>query len=101
MNPYREKMLKDQEDSDKALFEKIKNIARPDILDLWSLSPERFYEWRKLNDFPKLLDHFDKTLILFKEWKQENPEKDVEMDNSNKATEQKASSETTPRGLIK
>ena len=64
-------MLKDQEESDKALFEKIKNNANPEILDLWKLSPERFVEWRKLNDFPRLLNHFDKTLLLFNEWKTE------------------------------
>lgn len=69
MNPLREKMLKDQEAADLALFEKIKNNSKPEILELWSLSPERFVEWRKLNDFPVLLNHFDKTLTLFKEWK--------------------------------
>jgi hypothetical protein len=72
MNPYRERMLQEQEESDKALFEKIKNVAKPDAMDLWALSPERFVEWRKLNDFPRLLKHFDKTLLLFKEWKKEN-----------------------------
>lgn len=72
MNPLREKMLKDQEATDLALFEKIKNNSKPNILELWSLSPERFVEWRKLNDFPVLLNHFDKTLTLFKDWKVAN-----------------------------
>ncbi len=72
MNPFREQMLKDQEESDLKLFEKIKNNSKPDIHDLWSLSEERFIEWRKLNDYPKLLNHFDKVLTLFKEWKMAN-----------------------------
>lgn len=65
-------MLEDQENDDLVLFEKIKNNPKPDINDLWFLSPKRFIEWRKLNDFPILLSHFDKTLVLFHEWKQEN-----------------------------
>lgn len=65
-------MLEDLEKADFALFEKIKNNPKPGIHDLWSLSPERFVEWRKLNYFPILLNHFDKTLLLFKEWKEDN-----------------------------
>jgi ion channel len=72
MNPHREKMLADQEAADKELFEKIQNNPKPDMMDLWALSPDRFYEWRKLNDFPRLLNHFDDKLILFKEWKEDN-----------------------------
>ena len=72
MNLVREQMLKDREETDKELFEKIKNNPKPDVYELWALSPERFVEWRKLNDFPILLNHFDKTLTLFKEWKLEN-----------------------------
>lgn len=72
MNEFREQMLKDRENNDIELFEKIKNNPKPDILDLWALSEERFIEWRKLNDFPVLLAHFDKTLLLFKEWKADN-----------------------------
>lgn len=72
MNPFREQMLKDQEQADLELFEKIKNNSKPAIHDLWSLSEERFIEWRKLNDFPILLNHFDKVLTLFKEWKVAN-----------------------------
>lgn len=71
MNNLRETMLKELEVSDLALFEKIKNNKRPDPIDLWGLSEERFIEWRKLNDFPILLMHFDKTLTLFKDWKKE------------------------------
>jgi hypothetical protein len=65
-------MLKDLENADFELFEKIKNNSKPDILDLWRLSPDRFVEWRKINDFPVLLNHFDKSLLLFKEWKADN-----------------------------
>lgn len=72
MNPIREQLLKDRAKYDFDLFERIKNVANPDALDLWALSPERFVEWRKLHDFPKLLTHFDKTLVLFQEWKAEN-----------------------------
>lgn len=72
MNKLRELMIKDKELFDKELFEKIKNNPNPDILELWALSEDRFIEWRKINDFPALLNHFDKTLLLFKEWKAEN-----------------------------
>ena len=72
MNEFREQMLNDREKNDLELFKKIKNNPKPDIRDLWRLSEDRFIEWRKLNDFPVLLNHFDKTLLLFKEWKAEN-----------------------------
>jgi hypothetical protein len=72
MNRFRERMLADQEKSDAALFEKIKDNPHPDILDLWSLSEDRFIAWRKLHDFPILLKHFDKVLPLFNEWKLAN-----------------------------
>lgn len=72
MNKFREKWLKDREQSDLELFEKIKNNPKPDIYDLWALSEDRFIEWRRLNDFPILLNHFDNTLLLFKEWKADN-----------------------------
>ncbi len=71
MSSLREEMLSDLEKSNLELFEKIKNNPKPAILDLWSLSEDSFIEWRKLNDFPILLIHFDKTLILFKEWKEQ------------------------------
>lgn len=72
MNEYREQMLKDREEADLALFEKIKNNPKPEVHELWSLSEDRFLQWRRLNDFPVLLNHFDKTLLLFKEWKAAN-----------------------------
>jgi hypothetical protein len=72
MNPHREQWLKDREKADRDLFEKIKDNASADVKDLWSLSEDRFIEWRKLHDFPRLLNHFDKTLLLFKEWKEDN-----------------------------
>lgn len=72
MNDYREKWLRDREAFDLELFDKIKNNPRPDIYELWALSEDKFIEWRKLNDFPVLLNHFDKTLLLFREWKAEN-----------------------------
>src|SRR6185295_1935455 len=72
MNALRDQMLNELEQNDIELFEKIKNNPKPDILDLWALSEKRFVEWRRLNDFPILLTHFDKTLQLFKEWKTEN-----------------------------
>ncbi len=65
-------MLKDRETKDLELFDKIKNNPKPDILELWALSEERFIEWRRLNDFPVLLAHFDKSLLFFKEWKKDN-----------------------------
>jgi|GEM_PF-971054 len=72
MNEFRTKWLEDRERSDIELFEKIKDNPQPDIYDLWALSEARFIEWRKLHDFPKLLNHFDQTFTLFKEWKTEN-----------------------------
>ena len=72
MNKFRENWLKEREQSDLSLFEKIKNNPTPDIADLWALSEEKFIEWRKLHDFPRLLNHFDKTLLLFTEWKIDN-----------------------------
>jgi hypothetical protein len=72
MNEFRNQFLKERDEKDEALFEKIKDNPSPDVLDLWALSEKRFIEWRKLNDFPKLLSHFDKKLELFKEWKQDN-----------------------------
>lgn len=72
MTEFREQWLKDREQFDVELFEKIKGNPKPDISDLWALSEERFIEWRKLHDFPILLKHFDKTLHLFTDWKAEN-----------------------------
>lgn len=72
MNRFREQMLKEQEENDEALFQKIVNNPKADILDLWSLSEGRFIEWRRRNDFPILLNHFDKVLPLFNEWKTDN-----------------------------
>lgn len=67
-----EQMLKDREQDDLELFEKIKKNTKLDIYDLWRLSENRFIEWRKLNDFSILLNHLEKILLLFKEWKAEN-----------------------------
>ncbi|WP_426482170.1 potassium channel family protein [Chryseobacterium sp. R2ACT005] len=39
--------------------------------DLWALSEERFIEWRKIHDFPRLLQHFDIVLPEFIQWKQQ------------------------------
>lgn len=72
MNEFREQYLKDKKKDALALFEKIKDDPKPDVLDLWLLEEEYFIEWRKLHDFPKLLKHFDKNLLLFKEWKSDN-----------------------------
>lgn len=72
MNAFREQWLKEREQNDMELFEKIKDNPKPDIMDLWALSEDRFIEWRRRNDFPILLNHFDNTLLLFKEWKTEN-----------------------------
>lgn len=70
MNASREHWLKKREEDDLALFEKIKDDPKPDIRDLWLLMEDRFIEWRKKHDFPRLLAHFDNTLARFKEWKQ-------------------------------
>lgn len=67
-----ELFLQELEKSDKELFDKVKDNPKADILDLWALSADRFIEWRRIHDFPNLLTHFDKTLKLFKEWKEEN-----------------------------
>ncbi|HKG08312.1 MAG TPA: potassium channel family protein [Pedobacter sp.] len=72
MNKIREIMLKNKEKADLELFQKIKADSKPDASDLWAISEERFIEWRKLHDFPVLLAHFDKVLLLFKEWKLAN-----------------------------
>lgn len=72
MNQFREQMLKDKDKNDLELFEKIKDNPKPEILDLWALSEDRFIDWRKIHDFPVLLNHFDKSLQLFKEWKVAN-----------------------------
>lgn len=72
MNEIRRQILKDQEDNDIELFEKIKNNPRPSPADLWSLSEERFIEWRRLNDFPNLLKLFSNKFLKFQEWKSEN-----------------------------
>lgn len=69
MNSYRETYLKEKKIRAKELFEKIKDNSEPDIADLWELTEEYFIKWRIQHDFPKLLSHFDKTLLLFKEWK--------------------------------
>lgn len=72
MNDFREKWLRERENADVELFEKIKNNSHPDVYDLWALSEARFIEWRKRHDFPKLLAHFDKTLVMFEDWKADN-----------------------------
>ena len=40
MNEFREQMLKDRENNDIELFEKIKNNPKPDILDLLCVEEE-------------------------------------------------------------
>lgn len=72
MNSLRESYLKDKEKRANELFEKIKDNPKPEIAELWELTEEYFIEWRKRHDFPKLLKHFDRTLLLFKEWKSDN-----------------------------
>lgn len=72
MNESRKQYLKEKVERDKELFEKIKDIPSPSIDDLWSLSETYFIKWRQQHDFPRLLNHFDSTLKLFKEWKQDN-----------------------------
>lgn len=72
MNEPRRIMLEEKEKFDKELFEKIKNNPKPSIEDLWSLSEEKFIEWRRINDFPNLLKLFDEKFIKFQEWKIEN-----------------------------
>ena len=59
------------EQKDNDLFNRIKDNPRPTIEELWSLSRDKFIEWRRIHDFPKLLVHFDNTFRLFKEWKAE------------------------------
>ena len=72
MNKFRKQHLINKEKEIVELYNKIKDKQNPEILDLWLLDENRFIEWRKRNDFPKLLKHFDKTLFLFKEWKSDN-----------------------------
>lgn len=69
MNRTREKLLEDREIFDNELFDKIKNNPKPSILELWSLSEEKFIEWRRLNDFPNLLKLFNEKFLKFSEWK--------------------------------
>lgn len=71
MNRTREKLLENREKFDNELFEKIKNNPKPSILELWSLSEEKFIEWRRLNDFPNLLKLFNEKFLKFSEWKKE------------------------------
>jgi hypothetical protein len=72
MNDFRKQLLDEIENSDKALFESIKDNPKPKPEELWQLSEKRFIDWRKIHDFPKLLKHFDDKLLLFKEWKEDN-----------------------------
>lgn len=71
MNESRKRLLDDREKYDNELFEKIKNNPKPSILELWSLSEEKFIEWRRLNDFPNLLKLFNEKFLKFNEWKKE------------------------------
>ncbi|MCH8535317.1 MAG: potassium channel family protein [Flavobacteriaceae bacterium] len=66
----RERFLENIEKEDSELFNKVKSDPNPDIIDLWKLSEKRFIEWRKIHDFPELLNHFEKSLLLFNEWKE-------------------------------
>lgn len=72
MNEMRKKLLQDRETFDNDLFEKIKNVSKPSINDLWALSEEKFIEWRRINDFPILLKLFNEKFLKFTEWKTEN-----------------------------
>lgn len=72
MNKLREYLLEVEEQKDLDLFEKIKSNPKPDVYDLWAVSEERFIAWRRIHDFPILLNHFDNTLLFFKEWKTDN-----------------------------
>lgn len=69
MNEFRQQQLIDRKKSIEELFENIKDNPKPDIIDLWMLDEIHFIKWRQLHDFPKLLNHFDSTLRLFREWK--------------------------------
>lgn len=72
MNEARRIYLEEKEKFDNELFEKIKNNPHPPALDLWSLSEEKFIEWRRLNDFPNLLKLFNTKFRKFEEWKKAN-----------------------------
>jgi hypothetical protein len=71
MNEWRARHLEERERKDVEIFEKIKDDPNASVDDLWSLSGKRFIEWRKLHDFPRLLEHFDAVLPGFMEWKLE------------------------------
>lgn len=51
------------------LYNQYKDDANLNAEQLWSLRDDYFIKWRQINDFPKLLEFFDKNLVLFKEWK--------------------------------
>ncbi|MCT4613783.1 MAG: potassium channel family protein [Marinifilaceae bacterium] len=72
MNDARKNLLESIDKTNSELFERIKNNPTPKPEELWQLSAERFVEWRKINDFPRLLKHFENRLLLFKEWKSDN-----------------------------
>jgi hypothetical protein len=72
MNKLRELLLQEREAKAKELFEAVKDNPNPEIFQLWELTEVYFIEWRKRHDFPKLLKHFNKTLLLFVYWKSDN-----------------------------
>lgn len=37
--------------------------------EIWKITPENFFAWRKKYDYPKILAHFSKKLNQFDEWK--------------------------------
>lgn len=71
MNEWRARHLQERERKDLETFERIKDNPKPSADDLWALSEKRFIEWRKVHDFPRLLDHFDTVFPEFVQWKEE------------------------------
>ena len=39
--------------------------------ELWAITPDNFFRWRKKHDFPRILSHFSNKLIGFDDWKKE------------------------------
>lgn len=54
--------------SDDELLKEIAGITNLTAEDLWLLPQYVFDEWRKLNDYPRILDNFKRRLNKFQEW---------------------------------
>lgn len=52
-------------------FQLIVNNPKPSIEDLWILPEEKFDEWRRKYDYPKLIDSFNSKKPSFIKWKSE------------------------------